>query len=519
MFFDIIETDKFRKFKGENILKNIIVFFLIIAILISSCACSNTPDEKTDDATTVDTSVVTDEVTEAESEEATEEVTEQASTDTEPVVEQEVLYDLTYSQGTIAAASGEAGKNVKRLLINETIEIENFKAITLAKGYQLTWLAYGENNVYLGNGSNTYPTMPSGGVWLGEGVGIAAEQILEWNSNTKYVRFVVKRTDGAEIDVEKDAKLCELKVFVSGYVPAKPEANEYQYEGEILGTNNTVSYELVASIGGLQDAAVYGDFLFAFTGEGKCKVYELGKYNRVLSQFELNKISIIKPHSNSACFGSYKYDENDEFPLLYCNVYNNYGKDRTDLYGVCNVYRLKRNGTKFSTELVQVIKVGFTDDTTLWSSPNGDARPYGNFVVDTDRNKLIAFTMRDGDISTRFFEFDLPLPTAGELESTLGVNKVTLTKDDIKDSFKVSYFRYIQGCTYYNGKVYSLEGFTNNKTNYPSLKVVDLEKNKLLAEVKLFDMGLTVEPEAAYVIDDILYYIDVSGNIYKLIFH
>ena len=503
-------------------MKRILLSLLALTLIFLS-ACSDVPIKNADDSTEADTSAATEAATEAGSEEiteeATEEITEEASTDTEPVVEQEVLYDLTYSQGTIAAASGEAGKNTKRLLINETIEIENFKAITLAKGYQLTWLAYGEGEVYLGNGSNTYPTMPSGGVWLGEGVGITAEQILEWNSDTKYVRFVVKRVDGAVIDVEKDVKLSDVKIFANGYVPTKPEVNEYQYKGESLGTNNTVSYELVASIGGLQDAAVYGDLLFAFTGEGKCKVYELGKYNRVLSQFELNKISVIKPHSNSACFGSYKYDENDEFPLLYCNVYNNYGKDRTDLYGVCNVYRLKRNGTKFSTELVQVIKVGFTDDTTLWSSPNGDARPYGNFVVDTDRNKLIAFTMRDGDLSTRFFEFDLPEPTAGVLDSTLGVNKVTLTKEDIKENFKVSYFRYLQGCTYYNGKVYSLEGFTNNKTNPPALKVVDLAEKKLFAEVKLFDMGLTVEPEAAYVIDDVLYYVDVSGNIYKLIFH
>ena len=507
-------------------MKSIILSFLI-ATLIFMSACSNVSDENTGESTNTDAaSNVTEQISETEesqtieeSEAATEAETEVISQETDPVVEEEVLYELTYSQGTIAASTGKAGSNKTRLLINETIEIENFKAITLAKGYQLTWLAYGEEKVYLGNGSNTYPKMPSGGVWLGEGIGVTAEEILEWNSDTKYVRFVVKRVDGAEIQVEKDAELSEVKVYASGYVPTKPEVLEYQYKGESLGTNNTVSYEHVASIGGLQDGAVYGDFLFAFASNGNCKVYELGKYNRALSQFTLDKVSVIKPHSNSVCFGSYKYDESDEFPLLYCNVYNNYGIDQKDYYGVCNVYRLIRSGKKFTTQLVQVIKVGFTDDTTLWSSPISDKRPYGNFVVDTDRNVLVAFTMRDADISTRFFEFDLPKPTAGVLDSTLGVNKVTLTKDDIKDSFKLSYFRYLQGCTYNDGKVYSLEGFTNNETNYPSLRVVDLEKNKLLAEVKLFDMGLTVEPEAAFFIDGVLHYADVSGNIYKFTFH
>ena len=208
-----------------------IILSLLIIILVFVTACSGVPgdiveDSKSDDTTQVVSQTEGSQV-ESETEESqvtTEEVTEAASETTAPVVEEEVLYDLTFSQGTIAAATGKAGTNKTRLLINETFEIENFSAITIAKGYQITWLAYGVDNIYLGNGSNTYPKMPSGGVWLGEGIGVPAEEILEWNSDTKYVRFVVKRVDGAEIQIEKDAADSEVKVYASGYVEKKPFA-------------------------------------------------------------------------------------------------------------------------------------------------------------------------------------------------------------------------------------------------------------------------------------------------------
>ena len=246
-------------------------------------------------------------------------------------------------------------------------------------------------------------------------------------------------------------------------------------------------------------------------------MYSANRY-RLVSQFTLDKVSVFKPHCNSACFGTLKYDKNDEFPLLYVNIYNNYGTSNTDMKGACGVYRIVRNGTSFKTTLVQVIKVGFTEDTELWASPTSDARPYGNFVIDTDRNKLIAFTMRDADRTTRFFEFDVPSLDAGTYDSTLGVNKVILTKNDIKDKFSTVYFRYLQGCTYYDGRIYSLEGFTGDSYNHPAIKIVDLKTNTLLTEINLYAMGLTVEPEAIYVKEGVLYYAEVTGGIYKVDF-
>ena len=426
------------------------------------------------------------------------------------------MYEAVLEIGTIGATTGEPGANKTRLRTGEFIPIGSFDTITVEKGYKVTWFTYDAEKNYMGNGSNKYPAMPTGGVWLPDGQGISAEEILEWNKNVKYLKFAICKTNGTDIAFDSD--VAAVKIYSSGYEIPAPEIFTAEYKGQSLGTTNTVTATKIASVKGLQDGAVCGGYFFAFSGSGLCRVYSTSDYNQI-AEFTLDKVNKFKPHSNSVCFGTLKYDENDEFPLLYCNVYNNYGKDNDDMMGACGVYRIVREGNTFKSTLVQVIKVGFTNDTKLWSSSGGDVRPYGNFVIDTDRSKLIVFTMRDGDSSTRFFEFDIPSLKDGKYDSSIGVKKVVLTEDGITEKFKVSYFRYLQGCTYYDGKVYSLEGFTDSEKNPASLKIVDLGKKKLLTEVKLYEMGLTVEPEAAYVIDGELYYADVSGNVYKFTFH
>ena len=196
------------------------------------------------------------------------------------------------------------------------------------------------------------------------------------------------------------------------------------------------------------------------------------------------------------------------------NVYNTY-TDNRDYDGVCCVYRIQRNGTSFTSTLVQIIKVGFASDTQKWCSPGGDTRPYGNFVVDTDNDRLYAFTMRDADKTTRFFAFPLPLPTAGTPDAATGALRVTLTADDLVDSFTTEYFRYVQGATYYGGKIYSLEGFTDNTTNPPALRVVDLATKTVCEKIDLYGLNLKTEPEIVFVLDGKGYYSDVSGNIYR----
>ena len=284
----------------------------------------------------------------------------------------------------------------------------------------------------------------------------------------------------------------------------------------------------IAKICGSQDGAIFNNFLFRFGTIGECSVYDMNEIEAAtglinataLCSFVLDKHELIVPHSNAVCFGNEYYSQDDEFPLLYSNIYNNYAKTEEPLVGVCCVYRIQRNENVFTSTLVQIIEVGFTNDISLWRSTlePSDVRPYGNFTVDTATSTLYAFTMRDAANSTRYFAFDLPKLSSGVVDEHYGVKKVTLNVCDIKDQFDVEYHHYVQGACYHNGKIYSVEGFTNDKKNPPALRIIDLGTKKQELYVMFEELGTTVEAEMIDFKGDVCYYSDVRGNFYKLDF-
>lgn len=271
-----------------------------------------------------------------------------------------------------------------------------------------------------------------------------------------------------------------------------------------------------------QDGAVFGRLLFRFKTNGMCYVYDLEnltieKKSPIMSIFTLDKADIIAPHSNSVVFSNEYYDENDEFPLLYTNIYNNFAKCEDKLTGVCCVYRIYRESSKFKSTLLKTVEIGFTEDE-IWASKDGDIRPYGNFVIDNDTNTYYAFTMRDGYQKTRYFSFKLPTNKDGEFDEKFGINRITLSKDDIIDYFDCEYHRFIQGACCQNGMIYSLEGFGGDEINPPAMRIISL-KDKAQTECIYFkDYGLTIEPELIYFENGICYYGDNHGNLYTIEF-
>lgn len=275
--------------------------------------------------------------------------------------------------------------------------------------------------------------------------------------------------------------------------------------------------------GDRQDGAIFGGFMFSFNAYGKCTVYKTESLRNassgeaeIFAEFVLDKCDVVVPHSNSVAFGSEYYDPNDEFPLLYTNVYNNCSEQDDKQRGVCLVYRLTRSENKFSSRLVQAIRVGFTEDEALWRSRTDDARPYGNFAVDTQNGVLYAFTMRDGQHTTRYFAFALPKLTDGEYSTKYGVNCVSLEKSDIQNRFDCEYHKFIQGACCHDGKIYSLEGFTANAENPPAIRVIDTVLGKQTEMTEFSDLGSQIEPEAIDFDGETCYYSDHNGNLYEL---
>jgi len=272
-------------------------------------------------------------------------------------------------------------------------------------------------------------------------------------------------------------------------------------------------YEYLWTMDSGQDGVMYKDYLFRFDAAGGCNVYSISERNK-LSSFKVDQV--LKPHSNAVCFGTEFYEETDEFPLLYTNIYNNYAKAPDRLEATCCVYRLQRDREQFEAKLVQIIRIDFVDNTKYWISSGGirDVRPYGNFVIDTDSNKLYAFTMRDGERVTRYFSFEVPRAADGEYSDLYGVNVVKLTVKDIRTWFDCEYSNYLQGACYYDNKIYSLEGFSG--TQKPAkLKIIDLINRRQFASVDLYGSGLDIEPEFIEVHNGILYYSDADGKLFS----
>lgn len=285
--------------------------------------------------------------------------------------------------------------------------------------------------------------------------------------------------------------------------------------------------ELFSKIrGGRQDGAICNGYLFSFDHCGKCTVYEtktLPDLNdgeaEIFAEFLLDKNDILAPHSNSVMFGSEYYDEKDEFPLLYTNIYNNYANADNKLKGVCLVYQIQRNGKHFKSTLVQIIEIGFVEDENLWKSVGlkDDVRPYGNFTINTEKGIYYAFTMRDNAHSTRYFSFNLPKVKQGELIPGYNVRKLVLHKTDIIEYFDCPYHHYVQGVCCNKGKIYSLEGFTDSLDNPPAIRIIDTELKKEIFFKRFEELGTNIEPEMIDFENDIGYYTDHNGNVYRLL--
>ena len=270
-----------------------------------------------------------------------------------------------------------------------------------------------------------------------------------------------------------------------------------------------------------QDGAMYGGYLFRFDSKGTCTVYrthELTEDSAPVSQFTLDKVQWMLPHSNSVAFGPHRYCETDEFPLLYSNVYNSYSKVPERREGITCVYRLQRSGNHFQTTLVQLIEVGFTADPIWKSETCRDVRPYGNFAIDNRRGLYYAFTMRDAEPVTRFFAFPLPAPGDGVPDPETGVLRVVLGKDQLLRTFDCPYQHYIQGACLEGDLIYSLEGFTASAENPPAIRIIDTLAGKEQQAIFFGDYGMTVEPEWIDFSQGICYYADHDGNVYTLTF-
>jgi hypothetical protein len=324
------------------------------------------------------------------------------------------ITDPEWEVGTIASADGLDNNTNTRLRTKNYLLLSEYEGLGINPGYTMTNFVYDENYTYLGTSS-----------WLGSGIPFTTAELMEKYPTGVYFRVVFRTLDQKTLTKE-DVAVSGVKFYLSGEEIPKP--------------NLGFEYEDIARIGTWQDGAIWNGKLFVLDATGKGSVFDVKTGNK-LNDFQLDQKNILKPHANSVCFGSTYYTEGDQYPLLYVNIYNNYANAEDRMEGTCCVYRMTESDGNFTTKLVQVIRIGFTEDLTLWKSKenNGDVRPYGNFVVDTDNHKLYTFVMRDASKSIRFFGFDIPELDEGIYMETYGCNLVELRVDDIKTQLDIDH--------------------------------------------------------------------------------
>lgn len=279
----------------------------------------------------------------------------------------------------------------------------------------------------------------------------------------------------------------------------------------------------VSNIMAGQDGAIWNNYLFRMSDLGDCYVYDINDKSEnptLLTSFKMDKSDIIVPHANSVVFGAEYFCDGDEFPILYSNIYNNYANSEDPLRGTCCVYRIFRENGNLTSKLIQIIKIGFVEDTSLWrsSADKDDVRPYGNFVVDRENGIYYAFTMRDSSNQTRYFSFNLPKLSDGIYDDSYGVKVVILKFKDIVKHFDCEYHRYLQGACCHKGLIYSLEGFCHGSENIPALRIINPERESQILYREFYDFGLENEPEFIDFCGEVCYYGDGLGNLYNIEF-
>lgn len=231
-----------------------------------------------------------------------------------------------------------------------------------------------------------------------------------------------------------------------------------------------------------QDGCIFDNTLFLFDSEGFCNIFDIPN-NELVCVSRLPSFNGILPHSNSACFGQ-KYVDSDRYPLFYTNVYNNYPNNE-ETYGMCLVYRIIEEND-FIFDLVQAIKISFSNDYDIWFNNSDNIRPFGNFLI--ENSYLWVYLNIFGSNITRFFKFDLP-----QVYRTDNKILISLDVNDILETFDLPLFSFIQGGIIYNHFLYSLEGLGSEA--YPAiLRSVDL-KSKEFRSIDLSPIIGYLEPE------------------------
>ncbi len=260
-----------------------------------------------------------------------------------------------------------------------------------------------------------------------------------------------------------------------------------------------------------QSAACYGDYvIFVSRKVSKMTLYNM-QSKKILYRLRLESKSEMKDgkdvyHANNSSFGRSKYDEHDPFPLLY--VSHRVNNDNRGVMDVYRIFPMRRNSQtdydSMAVEQVQTIYYPVMTDENAMGSPWTAIDPDHDFMYTYSRNNRNKAPNRG---KCRLSRFGIP---------QVSESYVLLNDSDILESSDLKYNAPLsQGACIYRGMMYIAQGVPQ-KNGKVFLRVVDLEKGKLVRTYNLHSAGFNEEPEGCFIYDGKLMVATVRKNIYQI---
>ena len=237
-----------------------------------------------------------------------------------------------------------------------------------------------------------------------------------------------------------------------------------------------------------QGAASYGKYLFHFTSGTICNIYDLDqKVHLGEMQYEMSALK----HCDTACFGAYKVDPKDEFPVIYLSGSQ---VDKLDSNGLIWVYRILHNGENWNLKLHQIIKTPLVSDVGICPDALLDNYDGCMWIMGWKTNHAKLQGNGSGAY-LNFVKFKTPALEDGILDIK-GIRNVVLSMADCITSFVVNNAHAIQqGICIRNHIVYIPYGVST--LGYQGIDVVNLDEGRVVRNIDLMGSSV-VEPEAVF---------------------
>ena len=308
------------------------------------------------------------------------------------------------------------------------------------------------------------------------------------DEKTKQLVVWMRKTNDAEITVEEAQNAYNLVVETE----KEKIKSEYIYTLTKLIDFNLVQPFSVTS--GYGDATCYNGLIFQFI-DGNNYVYVHDAENGDLIQTIQMSDPNPQYHNNSVSFGEKKYENSDNFPLIYASQENS-------VQNKCNVYRVVGERGNMNLVLVQTIHYPTNSETNLY---------YHNCMIDNKNNYIIIGGLRnqqwqrDNKNIINYMYFKLPDIAQGS-DIQLNILNMIARTPDFKNMPTT------QGGFCYNGLLYQCFG-----VDTPQLFMIfDINKMFFMSQINLSDEVGNYEPEGAFVYNNRIHIVYSGGKIYKI---